>query len=1100
MNGPGHDAGAWRNAQTSSTCAHCGYALPASAARCPQCGRFPNDDDALTVLGDTPAPTPAVPPGTTFGNASENVTRFVAPSSVPDDVTRMVAPAEASENVTRFVAPSADSSADETRFVPADSSDDETRFETPEDALTVATPVTPPSHKPRPRRGSDTGPLEVGQSFGPRYHIIRMLGVGGMGAVYQAWDAELGVAVAIKVIRPEVMEDPVMAEEVSRRFKRELLLARQVTHKNVVRIHDIGDIDGIKYITMSYVEGTDLATILKRDGKRPVPELLHIARGVINGLVAAHTAGVVHRDLKPANIMIGKEGDPLIMDFGIAHSTGDPSAAPAPGAGVLPEHLRRAASHQAATTVGSIVGTVEYMAPEQAKGLPIDQRADVYAFGLILYDAFLGQRRAASGASAVEELQRRMASPPPPLQALVPDVPPPLAALIARCVEPEAEKRFQTSAEVATELERLDDQGHLIPIKKTIGLPLMAAIVTLLLAVIGGTWWYWQRLVPAPTHDPVRVAIADFVNSTGDPTFDHLIEPIIRRGLEDASFISAFDRTRLRAALGVQPPPTFDEQSAHLLAVNHGLDVVLAGSVARQGTAYTVSVKLTGAAKGEVIREASRRASNKDRVLDETARLITAVRTALGDTTSDEKQLSAMRTMTATRLDVARAYAAAFEAQSDGKPEETIKHLQEAIALDPKTSGLGYQGLAIISRNLDKIDEAKTYIQQALGHLDGMTMREQLATRGVNSIIQGSPERCVQEYGVLLREYAADAIAHNQRALCLSKMRNLRDAVAEMRKAVQLLPKRVMFRGNLAAYSAYGGDFETAEKEARAVDEPYDYAVLTLAFAQLGKGLVPEATQTYERMAGMGAQGASRSIAGLGDLAIYQGRYTDAVRILEEGAKADLSAKFPERAARKFINVGYAHLSRQETKRAIAVADQALRTSSSVEVQFLAARILVEGGQIERARKLATALAKQVPTEPHTYGRILEGEIALKSGDARAAIAILTEANDPQKGGLDTWLGHFDLGRAYLALDQYADADSHFDQCILRKGEALSLLLDEVPTFGHLPIVYYYRGQTREALKSAGFANSYQEYLKIRGNSTEDPLIPIIRRRVGTRP
>lgn len=115
--------------------------------------------------------------------------------------------------------------------------------------------------------GGDTGPLEIGSAFGSRYHVMRLLGIGGMGAVYQAWDAELGVAVAIKVIRPEVMADPSAAAEVERRFKRELLLARQVTHKNVVRIHDLGEIGGVKYITMPYVDGADLATVLKRDGR-----------------------------------------------------------------------------------------------------------------------------------------------------------------------------------------------------------------------------------------------------------------------------------------------------------------------------------------------------------------------------------------------------------------------------------------------------------------------------------------------------------------------------------------------------------------------------------------------------------------------------------------------------------------------------------------------------------------------------------------------------------------------------------------------------------------------------------------------------------------
>src|SRR5262249_54160766 len=211
---------------------------------------------------------------------------------------------------------------------------------------------------------TDSGPLEPGQVFGPRYHIIRCLGVGGMGAVYQAWDAELGVAVAIKVIRPEILADPRAADEVERRFKRELLLARQVTHKNVVRIYDLGEIGGIKYITMSYADGTDLATLLRQQGKLSVPAVLRIARSVASGLVAAHTAGVVHRDLKPANIMIGRDGDALIMDFGIARSTGStPVVESVTIGGPLTAMVQQAAARPEATMNGTVVGTVEYMAP-----------------------------------------------------------------------------------------------------------------------------------------------------------------------------------------------------------------------------------------------------------------------------------------------------------------------------------------------------------------------------------------------------------------------------------------------------------------------------------------------------------------------------------------------------------------------------------------------------------------------------------------------------------------------------------------------------------------------------------------------------------------
>ena len=225
------------------------------------------------------------------------------------------------------------------------------------------TPVPPGSGSGGDEVGHATGQgfLIPGHDFGPRYHVIRLLGAGGMGAVYQAWDRTLEVAVAIKVIRPQASADPNAALALERRFKRELLLARQVTHKNVVRIHDLGEIDGITYITMPYVHGSDLATIIRREGRIPLDRALGIARQIGAGLAAAHEAGVVHRDLKPANIMIDADDGALIMDFGIA----------------------RSAAGGMTMTVGAGVGTIEYMAPEQARGDDVDQRADIYAFGLI---------------------------------------------------------------------------------------------------------------------------------------------------------------------------------------------------------------------------------------------------------------------------------------------------------------------------------------------------------------------------------------------------------------------------------------------------------------------------------------------------------------------------------------------------------------------------------------------------------------------------------------------------------------------------------------------------------------------------------------------
>jgi eukaryotic-like serine/threonine-protein kinase len=968
--------------------------------------------------------------------------------------------------------------------------------------------------------GSDTGPLAPGQTFGPRYHIIRLLGIGGMGAVYHAWDTELNVSVAIKVIRPEIMANPTAGADVERRFKRELVLARQVTHKNVVRIHDLGEIQQIKYITMSYVNGVDLASRIKDAGRLPVADVMPLARAIVSGLVAAHGAGVVHRDLKPANIMIGVNGDTLIMDFGIARSSGGAveAAATAAVTATLPAHLQSAAAAatvaaiRATTTASSgttiaasntsaatstaaegIVGTVQYMAPEQASGLAVDQRADIYAFGLILYDVLAGLVRLSSPDGPVAELRGRMKQAPPPLRTLVPDVPEALEKLVARCLDPAAEKRFQTTVELEAELERFGDDGELIPVKRLVSTWTLAAVVVLAVAAVGGGWWYARSLIPPPPHDPVSVVIADFTNLTGDASFDRTLEPMLRRALQGASFISAYDRSAIISTLGVRPPDKLDENAARELAVKQGVGMVLSGTVDRQGGGYAVSMKATQTVTGMVVADSKGRASDRNDVVATATRLVAGVRKALGDEVSESAQIFAMTNLSATSLDVVKLYAASQEAASTGKFEDAKRDALAAVAVDPKF-GVGYQMAAVASRNLGSVQDAEKYINQALQYLDTMTPREKYTTRGFYYRMTSDWQACVKEYGELVTRYAADPVGHNQRALCQTKLRNMKGAVTEMQQVVKMLPNRGIFRANLALYANYASDFETGEKEARAILDPNAYFTIPLAQAQSGKGQLTEAAETYRKMAAIDELGPSLSASGLGDLALYEGRFSDAARIFEQGADADLAAKKADKAAMKLVSLAYAHVLRGLPGPAVTAAEKALeQNSKAVPIRFLAARVFVEAGSIEKARALAEGLADELPVEPQAYAKIIEGDIALKNGKARVAIKALTAANEL----LDTWIGDFDLGRAYLEAGLPTQADSQFDRCLKRKGEALSLFADEEPTFGYFPPVYYYQGLVREALKNAGFAESYRAYLAIRGASTEDPLLPEVRRRAG---
>ncbi len=374
--------------------------------------------------------------------------------------------------------------------------------------LSNGTRTSRAAHEPSP-----TGPLSPGQPFGARYHIVRLLGIGGMGAVYQAWDAELGVIVALKVIRPEVAADPAAAAMLERRFKQELLLARQVTHKNVVRIHELGELDGIKFITMSVHRGRRAwPRSSAGQDKLPIERVMQIARGIATGLEAAHAAGVVHRDLKPANIMVDKNDDALIMDFGIARSTGGPRGAgrrrPLPS-GRMPaarrsDDGRRRRRHR--PVHGARAGTGEAARPACGHlrvRLDCLRHAAQPAAGPWRRHRDRGVDAAHAGGAAAAALvdptfpsrsteSWRSASNPTPRSA--------------------SRRRRSSSPRWRDSMTR----GHLLPVARRVTRRLVAAVGLAFVACSGVTWWLARGPAVPVEHEPVSVLIADFQNATGD--------------------------------------------------------------------------------------------------------------------------------------------------------------------------------------------------------------------------------------------------------------------------------------------------------------------------------------------------------------------------------------------------------------------------------------------------------------------------------------------------------------------------------------------------------------------------------------------------------
>src|SRR3990167_3134748 len=261
---------------------------------------------------------------------------------------------------------------------------------------------------------------DVAAILATRYEVLDSLGEGGMGLVYRVRDRETTEILALKLLRPEIARDPAMTE----RFKDEIRLARRITHKNVSRIYDFNRVDDLVYITMEYVDGESLRAYLKRAGKLSPERVIDLARQIAAGLGEAHAQGVVHRDLKPENVILARDGLVKLMDFGIARALGGNT-----------------------TTAQIVIGTPGYMAPEQSLGKAVDQRTDLYALGLILYECLTG-RRAFAGATPVEVALKQIKERPLPPRQLLSATPPHLEAIVMRCLEKEPSRRFASAAEL----------------------------------------------------------------------------------------------------------------------------------------------------------------------------------------------------------------------------------------------------------------------------------------------------------------------------------------------------------------------------------------------------------------------------------------------------------------------------------------------------------------------------------------------------------------------------------------------------------------------------------------------------------------------------
>ncbi|MDH4197486.1 MAG: protein kinase, partial [Candidatus Aminicenantes bacterium] len=446
--------------------------------------------------------------------------------------------------------------------------------------------------------------LVTGTLFHGRYRVIEEIGKGGMGRVYKVFDERIREKIALKLLKPEIAFE----EKTVERFRNEIRIARRIVHRNVGRMFDLGEDDGTTYITMEYVHGQDLKALVRQAEALPIGKAVSIARQVCEGLVEAHRMGVVHRDLKSGNIMIDKEGNARIMDFGIARSLHTESA----------------------TADGSIVGTPEYMSPEQVDGRAVDERTDIYALGVILYEMVTG-RVPFGGDTPLSIAFKHKTDKPPAPRETNPAVPPELDALILKCLEKDKADRYQTTVELAAELAAIEQDYRTTEpstvlkrpttLKKTATLRtlttrlmrpkvLLPAAGAVGLAVVALLTWVFIRPAQAVTHS---VAVVSFENQTGDPNLDYLqkaIPNLLISSLEQSESLSVASWDRLQDVvrqMGAENDAFIPTETAFEVCRQEGIETLVAGSYTKADEMFATSVTVYNVATKAPLRRASAR-------------------------------------------------------------------------------------------------------------------------------------------------------------------------------------------------------------------------------------------------------------------------------------------------------------------------------------------------------------------------------------------------------------------------------------------------------------------------------------------------------------
>ena len=588
--------------------------------------------------------------------------------------------------------------------------------------------------------------LRPGAVLGRRYEILQLLGEGGMGSVYRARDREVNRMVALKVIRPELTGNPAILE----RFKQELVLSHQVTHKNVIRIYDLGDADGVKFITMEFVEGQDLRTLIQEKKKFSPEEAVEITQQICRALEATHSVGVIHRDLKPQNIMRDKNGRILLMDFGLA----------------------RMVEGDGMTQTGALVGTMEYMSPEQALGKNLDERSDLFTLGLIFYELLTG-KMPFTAPSALASLIKRTQERAAPISDHDNSIPGAVSAIVSKCLERDANLRYKSSRELLADLEGWQGKTaaatlHFPDVRRwapTAWPWIGMALSILVLAFVGIR--YRDKLFAKTTQQvgvkpEVSLAILPFHNASGDTSLNWLgtsLADILSTDVGQSARLRTISPDRMHqvlADLRVAPDASLDPITLRRLAEYSNADTLVSGQYARFGDQIRIDATLQDLKHDRHIPLKVEAANEKD-IPGAIDRLADNIRQNLLVSPDVMKELRASSFQaTSKSLAALRDYNEGLTLVRQGKNLDAVNRFERAVKEDPEFA-LAYSTLALTYADLARDNDAEQASRKAVDLSQNLSAREKYIITAAHARITKNYAKAIEAYENLGKVASGDA-------------------------------------------------------------------------------------------------------------------------------------------------------------------------------------------------------------------------------------------------------------------------------------------------------------------------------------------------------